>query len=133
MRNPPRLVRSYADAHNVGTRRIGTQVKPIALCGRWVVCVLSGMSINPLSYVALKFPAPVCHDCGLPMVTVTTIFHHATPDVMKVVSYRCQNCGCRLGAPRLRGGGNHHHSPLQVGTYGEIESPASKGGALDGD
>jgi hypothetical protein len=28
------------------------------------------------------------------MVTVTTIFHHATPDLMKVDSYQCQKCGC---------------------------------------
>ena len=37
-------------------------------------------------YSVLKFPAPVCHDCGVPMVTITTIFHHATPNVVKITS-----------------------------------------------
>jgi hypothetical protein len=95
------------------TQGIGTQVRPIALCGETEACVLSGMSIDPLSYIALKFPAPVCHNCAVPMLTVTTIFRHATPDVMKVVSYQCQKCGCALGEPRPRGGRNHvDRSPL---------------------
>ena len=55
------------------------------------------MSIDPLSYFALKFPAPVCHDCGRSMVAVTTIFNHATPDVMKIVARRCAPV-CRAGA-----------------------------------
>jgi hypothetical protein len=71
------------------------------------------MSLDPLSYIALKFPAPVCYDCGVPMVTVTTVFHHGTPDVMKVVCYQCQKRGGTLGAPRLRGARNSvPRSPL---------------------
>ena len=80
-----------------------------------VSCVLSGMSIDPLSYSVLKFPPPVCHDCGVPMVTVTTIFHHATPNVVKIVSYQCQKCGITLGDPRPRG--NRKHVVLQFSDF----------------
>jgi hypothetical protein len=57
-RNPREVVRSYTAANHVVRRRIGTQVMPIALCSRCIACVLSGMSLDPLSYFALKFPAP---------------------------------------------------------------------------
>jgi ribosomal protein S27E len=86
------------------------------------------MSIDPLSYVALKFAAPVAPTAASQWFTVTTIFHHATPDVTKVVSYRCQNCGRTLGAPHPRGGRNHvHRSPVTT-TSGEVESPAEARG-----
>ena len=67
-----------------------------------VACVLSGMSIHPLSYSSLTFPAPVCHDCAVPMLTVTTIFHHGTPNVVRIISYQCEKCGLTLGTPRPR-------------------------------
>ena len=63
---------------------------------------LLGMTIDLLTYIALKFPAPVCDACGVPMVTVTMVFHDATPEAKKVISYRCQKCGCTLGEPRRR-------------------------------
>ena len=28
---------------------------------------LPGMSVDPLTYIAVKFPAPVCNACGIPM------------------------------------------------------------------
>jgi hypothetical protein len=54
---------------------------------------------DPLTYTAMKFPAPVCDDCAIPMVTATTIFHHKTTKTPKVTFYQCQKCGCTLGAP----------------------------------
>ena len=114
MRNPRLVVRSCTRR----TRRQDATHRNTSAADRvmWLVvwrALLSGMSIDPLTYFVLKFPAPVCHDCSLPMVTVTTIFHHATPDVMKVDSYQCQKCGCTLGAPGPRGGRNHvHRLPL---------------------
>ena len=60
--------------------------------------------MDPIKYTAIKFPAPVCDECSIPMVTVTSIFRHATPDVVKIVSYQCQKCGSALGWPRHRRG-----------------------------
>jgi hypothetical protein len=55
----------------------------------------------------------LCCDCGVPMVTVTTVFHHGTADAKKVVSYQCQKCGGTLGASRLPDGRNRvSRSPL---------------------
>ena len=48
------------------------------------------MRIDPIKHTAIKFPAPVCRDCSIPMITVTSIFRHATPDEEKIVSYECQ-------------------------------------------
>jgi len=45
------------------------------------------MPSDPITYIALKFPAPVCDDCCLPMVTVTAIRRHALPDVVKVIFF----------------------------------------------
>ena len=60
------------------------------------------MSIYPLIYSSLTFPAPVCYDCAAPMPTVTTIFHLGTPEVVRIVSYKCEKCGLTLGRPRPR-------------------------------
>jgi hypothetical protein len=60
------------------------------------------MSSESISYVAIKFPAPVCDECRIPMVTVTTIFHHLSPRPIKAISYECQKCRRALGAPRQR-------------------------------
>ena len=79
----------------------------------------SGMSAESISYAAIKFPAPVCHDCGVPMVTITTIFHHATPSEVKVVSYQCQKCGTTLGEARQRG--SRKHVVLQ---FSDFKDPA---------
>ena len=73
----------------------------IALFGVYVECVLRKCLPSSISYVAIKFPAPVCDDCRIPMVTVTTIFHQRTPHPVKLVSYECQKCRSTLGAPRL--------------------------------
>ena len=88
---------------------------PIALCCECVACALSEMSLDPLSYFALRFPAPVCCDCGVPMVTVTTVFDHGTADAKKVVSYQCQKCGGTLGASRLPDGRNRVSRPPLAG------------------
>jgi hypothetical protein len=77
------------------------------------------MSIESPRYSVLKFPAPVCHDCGVPMVTITTIFHHATPSEVKVVSYQCQKCGTTLGEARQRG--SRKHVVLQ---FSDFKDPA---------
>ena len=77
------------------------------------------MSIESPRYSVLKFPAPVCHDCGVPMVTITTIFHHATPSEVKVVSYQCQKCGTTLGEARQRG--SRKHVALQ---FSDFKDPA---------
>jgi hypothetical protein len=66
-----------------------------------VLCA-SGMSAESISYAAIKFPAPVCDECRIPMVTITTIFHHLTAHPVKAVSYECQKCRRTLGAPRPR-------------------------------
>ena len=54
---------------------------------------------DPFTFVAMKFPAPVCDDCAIPMVTATTIFHQKATTTPKVTFYQCQRCGCTLGAP----------------------------------
>ena len=59
-----------------------------------------GMANESISYVAFKFPAPICDECGIPMVTVTTVFHHLTPHPVKTVFYECKKCRRTLGAPR---------------------------------
>ena len=73
------------------------------------------MSIHPLSYSSLTFPAPVCHDCAVPMLTVTTIFHHGTPYVARIVSYQCEKCGLTLGKPRPRD--SRKHAVLQFSDF----------------
>ena len=49
---PTRFAHAWGDAS-------GTQLMPIALCCECAACALSGMSLDPLSYFALRFPAPV--------------------------------------------------------------------------
>ena len=68
------------------------------------------MSIHPLSYSSLTFPAPVCHDCAVPMLTVTTMFHHGTPYVARIVSYHLT-----LGKPRPRD--SRKHAVLQFSDF----------------
>jgi hypothetical protein len=60
------------------------------------------MKRRPISYIEFKFPAPVCDDCGIPMVTVRTILHHDTLDEVTFVSYRCPICRFTFGEPRKR-------------------------------
>jgi hypothetical protein len=60
------------------------------------------MSADPLTYIELKFPAPVCDDCASPMFTVTVIFNAGAPHTTEVVYYQCQKCRCTLGALRRR-------------------------------
>jgi hypothetical protein len=54
---------------------------------------------DPLIYTAMKFPAPVCDDCAIPMLTMTCILQHKAAKAPKVTYYQCQSCGCTLGAP----------------------------------
>lgn len=75
------------------------------------------MRIDPIKHTAIKFPAPVCRDCSIPMITVTSIFRHATPDEEKIVSYECQKCGCTLGPARDRRGRQYFVSPLSGFTH----------------
>ena len=65
------------------------------------------MSIHPLSYSSLTFPGPGCHDCAVPMLTVTTIFHYGTPHMVRIVSYQWEKCDLTLGKPRLRDSRKH--------------------------
>jgi hypothetical protein len=75
------------------------------------------MRIDPIKRTAIKFLAPVCRDCSIPMVTVTSIFRHATPDEEKIVAYECQKCGCTLGPARDRRGRQYFVSPLSGFTH----------------
>ena len=67
----------------------------------WCAC-LASWNVRQSLTISLKFPAPVCNACGVPMVTVTMVFDHATPEAKKVISYHCQKCGSALGGPRRR-------------------------------
>jgi hypothetical protein len=64
------------------------------------------MSADPIKCTTIKFSWPVCYDCCIPTATVTAIFRHATPDVVKIDSYECQKCGRTLSWPRQRSGRN---------------------------
>jgi len=70
------------------------------------------MSPKPLSYFAVKFPAPVCDDCALPMITVTTVFRQPKSQPVKVVSYQCQKCKGTLGWLRQRRRPKHFRPPF---------------------
>jgi hypothetical protein len=63
------------------------------------VCCAQMFRVDSFTYTAMKFPAPVCDDCAIPMVTATAIFRHGTAKTPKVTFYQCQKCGCTLGAP----------------------------------
>ena len=83
-----------------GNRNIAHALN-VVIQGVFVLCA-SGMSAESISYAAIEFPAPVCDECRIPMVTITTIFHHLTAHPVKAVSYECQKCRRTLGAPRPR-------------------------------
>jgi RNase P subunit RPR2 len=70
------------------------------------------MLAQPISYVAFKFPAPVCDECRLPMLSVTTIYHRSKSQPAKVVSYWCQKCRSTLGWPRQRAKIEHFAPPF---------------------
>jgi hypothetical protein len=53
---------------------------------------------GPLTCIDFKFPAPICDDCRIAMVTVTTIFHPRMPDETKFVGFKCHRCGAQFGA-----------------------------------
>jgi hypothetical protein len=55
------------------------------------------MAAQPITYLAIKYPAPICERCGLAMLTVTTVHHRLKSDPLKVICYRCQRCGGTLG------------------------------------
>jgi RNase P subunit RPR2 len=55
------------------------------------------MPAEPITYLAIKYPAPICDRCALPMLTVTTVHHRAKSEPLKVVHYQCQKCRCTLG------------------------------------
>ena len=77
-------------------------LKAIGLCRKVLRAFLRLMSPEPLSYFAVKFPAPVCDGSALTMITVTTVFHQAKSQPVKVVSYQCQKCKGMLGWLRQR-------------------------------
>jgi RNase P subunit RPR2 len=56
------------------------------------MCLAERMSIRPITYMAVNYPAPVCHRCGLAMLTVTTVHPRTKSEPLKVVSYHCQKC-----------------------------------------
>jgi hypothetical protein len=56
--------------------------------------------MEPITYMAIKYPAPICERCGQLMLTVTTVHHRKKSKPLKVISYRCQRCGCTLGDGR---------------------------------
>lgn len=77
-----------------------------AVAARVVGCVSFVCSPKCFSIrlsASLKYPAPICDDCGCVMATVATVLHPSAPHSVTFTSYRCQRCGCTLGAPRLRG------------------------------
>src|SRR5262249_993124 len=87
-------------------------LKGIGLCRKVLRAFLRVMSREPLSYFAVKFPAPVCDDCALPMITLTTVLHQAKSQTVKVVSNQCQKCKGTLGWPRQRRGPKRFRPPF---------------------
>jgi RNase P subunit RPR2 len=61
------------------------------------------MAAEPITYMAIKYPAPICERCGQTMLTITTVHRRLTTEPLEVISYRCQRCGWTLGDPRLSG------------------------------
>ena len=57
------------------------------------------MRIDPIKHTAIKFPAPVCRDCSIPMITVTSIFRHTTPDEEKLFFTSAKNVDARSVQP----------------------------------
>ncbi len=53
---------------------------------------------EPVTYLAIKYPAPICDRCALSMLTVTTVYHRKKSEPLKVVHYQCQRCRSTLGS-----------------------------------
>jgi hypothetical protein len=106
--NPGRAVRSSiglqkpARANALLSPAGGTMSKTTVLfvCVRVLSCALRMSAHSPVTYIALKYPAPLCDHCGIPMLTVTTILNHRTPQATKAISYQCQTCKLTLGKPK---------------------------------
>jgi hypothetical protein len=56
------------------------------------------MPAEPITHLAVKYPAPICDRCALPMLTATTVRRRAKSEPLKVTYYWCQKCRCTLGA-----------------------------------
>jgi hypothetical protein len=79
-----------------GLAEAGRGVEPNAL-----VCFAEAM--EPVTFLAIQYPAPICERCGQIMLTVTTVHKRLKSEPLKVISYRCQRCGYTLGDPRRSG------------------------------
>ena len=78
----------------------GSQATALFVCVRVSSCALRMSAHWPVTYIALKYPAPLCDSCGTAMLTVTTILDHRTPQARKAISYQCQTCKMTLGKSR---------------------------------
>jgi hypothetical protein len=56
-------------------------------------CFAYPMAAEPITYLAIKYPAPICERCGQTMLTVTIVHGRLTTELLEVTSYRCQRCG----------------------------------------
>jgi hypothetical protein len=56
------------------------------------MCFAERMFTRPVTYMAVKYPAPVCDRCGLAMLTVTIVHPRTKSEPLKVISYHCQKC-----------------------------------------
>jgi RNase P subunit RPR2 len=57
---------------------------------------------NPITHLAIKFPAPICEGCDQVMLTVTEVYSRRHSESLKLVSYKCQRCGSTLGKLQQR-------------------------------
>jgi Resolvase, N terminal domain len=67
-----------------------------------VLCLAFRMFVASIT-TELKFPAPVCDNCQLPMLTITEQ-QEGNGRPVNAVSYRCQKCGYRFGGQWRRPG-----------------------------
>jgi hypothetical protein len=49
---------------------------------------------HPVTFLAIKFPAPVC--CGQPMMTITEVHTRKNGDVETVLTFHCDLCKSKL-------------------------------------
>jgi hypothetical protein len=57
---------------------------------------------NPITHLAIKFPAAICEGCDQVMLTVTEVYSRRLGEPLKLVSYKCQRCGSTFGKLRER-------------------------------
>ena len=51
------------------------------------------MAVQPITYLAIKYPAPICERCGLAMLTVTIAFGRCS---QRWTAYQQSHMGARV-------------------------------------